>query len=393
MNTLQFLRKQHRGPKTGIQHILLLFIALCVMGAGILAFVAVRLYMGDTHPSLPPIPVLSPTSTALPSVTLPPSPTPILSPSPTPTLLPTPRPSPTPTPVPGVLGYPLSSGNPHLPEIALTFDDGPNPPFTSQILALLQRYGVKATFFTIGSEAAAHAALVQQEYQQGHAVEDHTWSHPDLTSLSPSEVLDQLQSTKREIQVLTAEAPLAFRPPGGHFNRTVQSLAANLGMTTVLWSVDPRDWSKPGTTVITQLILDAVHNGSIILLHDGGGDRSETVAALPTIITTLEQRGFQFVTISRMIQDLPPEEARPGQIYPDQRSSASTRGTLAGYVDGPVQTGRHDPQPEHAPEVREVDGFAAFPPLASQWVCTITERKIRRFLTETGLVSTVSATP
>ncbi|HEU5376755.1 MAG TPA: polysaccharide deacetylase family protein [Ktedonobacteraceae bacterium] len=334
MKTSRFSQKRHWGLKTDLQHILFLFIALCVIGIGLLALVGVRMYQGNTSSSFTPIPLLSPTTMASSSVTLPPSPTPLPSPSPTPT------PFPTPMPAPGVLGYPLSSGDPHLPEIALTFDDGPNLSFTPHILALLQRYGVKATFFVIGSEATAHTALVQQEYQQGHAVEDHTWSHPDLTSLSPSGVLDQLQRTAGKIQALTDEAPLAFRPPGGHFNRAVQSLAASLGLTTVLWSVDPRDWSKPGATVIIQRVLDAVHNGSIILLHDGGGDRSETVAALPTIITPLKQRGFRFVTIPRMIQDLPPDGTGPGQIDPDQRSSASPGGTFSGGADWPGQADR-----------------------------------------------------
>lgn len=249
-----------------------------------------------------------------------PTPPPVVSISPTPTSTPTPTPTPSPTPPPGVLGYPLYSGNPHLPEIALTFDDSPNPPYTSQILALLQQYGVKATFFVIGSEAAAYPDLVKQENQQGNVVGNHTWTHPDLVNLTPAEVRAQLLSASTEIAADTSVSPTVFRPPYGNFNSTVQSITASLGLSTILWSVDPKDWSRPGTDAIIKNVLDATHNGSIILMHDGGGDRSETVAALPTIIATLAQRGFQFVTIPRLIQDLPPGGTGSTHISPDQFS-------------------------------------------------------------------------
>jgi peptidoglycan/xylan/chitin deacetylase (PgdA/CDA1 family) len=244
-----------------------------------------------------------------------------------------------------VLGYPLYNGNPRLPEIALTFDDGPTPPYTSQILALLQRYGVKATFFVIGSQAAAYPDLVRQESHQGNIVGNHTWTHPNLIYLSPAAVRAQLQSTSNEIQAVTGVWPTVFRPPGGNFSSSVQSIAASLGLSTILWNVDPRDWSLPGASVIIQRILNSAHNGSIIIMHDGGGNRSETVAALPTIITALAQRGFQFVTIPRMIHDLAPLRAgsgpaptSPQQLSPEEsfgccltspRSSISPGGTNA----------------------------------------------------------------
>ncbi|HET9918374.1 MAG TPA: polysaccharide deacetylase family protein [Ktedonobacteraceae bacterium] len=204
----------------------------------------------------------------------------------------------------GVLGYPLYSGNPQLPEIALTFDDGPSAAYTAQILSILQSYGIQATFFVIGSQAANNSNLVLQENQQGYVVGNHTWSHPNLTTLSADQVRSELQSTSSEIASITGQSPIVFRPPGGNFNDQVQSIAASLGLSTVLWSVDPRDWSRPGTDAIIQNVLSSTKNGSIILMHDGGGDRSQTVAALPTIISTLLQRGFRFVTIPRMIQDL-----------------------------------------------------------------------------------------
>jgi peptidoglycan/xylan/chitin deacetylase (PgdA/CDA1 family) len=296
-------RSQHnhqQGREQGIvlQRLLLVFMLLCVVGITLSALIIAQrfwnIFIPEPHPTATPIVVVSP------------SPTQKQTPSPTSTPTPTPTqaPSPTPTQAPGVLGYPLYGGNIHRPEIALTFDDGPNPPYTSQILTILHTYGVKATFFVIGTNAATYPNLVQQEYQDGHVVGNHTWTHPDLTQLTVFQVRDQLQRTSEEMRAITGVSPSIFRPPGGNFNETVQSVAASLGLSTIVWDVDPRDWSQPGVDVIIQRVLATVHNGSIILLHDGGGDRSETVAALPTIITTLEQRGFQFVTIPRLIQDL-----------------------------------------------------------------------------------------
>jgi peptidoglycan/xylan/chitin deacetylase (PgdA/CDA1 family) len=200
--------------------------------------------------------------------------------------------------------YPVFNGNIHVPEIALSFDDGPNPPYTSQVLNVLQNYHVQATFFVIGLRVATYPDLVRQEYGQGNAIGNHTWTHPVLTQLSSAEVGSQLQQTSDEIKSVIGVAPTVFRPPYEKFNAPVQSIAANLGLSTVLWNVDPRDWALPGTNAIIAKVLNSVNDGSIIEMHDGGGYRSETVAALPTIITTLEQRGFRFVTIPRLIEDL-----------------------------------------------------------------------------------------
>jgi peptidoglycan-N-acetylglucosamine deacetylase len=313
-------RPRRRSRWTGLQGALRILIILCVVAITAIVLLIAHGYAGLSGPEqhATPTPVVSGSPTPVPTPALTPSPTP---PSPTPSPAPSPPLSPTPEPTlpPGVLGFPLYSGNPRLPEIALTFDDGPNPPYTSQILAILQRYGVQATFFDIGSEAAAYPDLVQQETQQASIVGNHTWTHPpDLTSLPPKDVRAQLQSTSNEIEADTGMAPTLFRPPGGNYNGEVQSIAASLGLSTILWNVDPRDWSRPGTDKIIQNILDTTRNGSIIILHDGGGDRSETVAALPVIITALEQRGFRLVTIPQMIQHLPPGGTGQSSITPDQ---------------------------------------------------------------------------
>lgn len=183
------------------------------------------------------------------------------------------------------------------PEIALTFDDGPNPVFTPQVLQVLDDYGVEATFFCIGEQAQKHPELVQQIQQAGDVLGVHGWDHTALTKLSPDEVDQQLRSTSDVIQQATGTTPTVFRPPYGSTDQTVVDVASTLGLTQVLWSVDSRDWQRPGTEAIVNAVLTHAHDGGVILMHDGGGDRSETVAALPQIISALQQRGFTFITL------------------------------------------------------------------------------------------------
>jgi peptidoglycan/xylan/chitin deacetylase (PgdA/CDA1 family) len=230
-----------------------------------------------------------------------------MAPTQAPTMVPTQRPTATPTQTPRPAAYagpPLFSGNGHLPEIALTFDDGPNPIYTPQVLAVLQEYGVKATFFDVGYLVDDYPNLARQEYAAGHVVANHSWSHPELTRLSAAGIRWQLTQGSGAIQAATGVRPVFFRPPYGAINATVVGEADAVGVTTVLWNADPRDWALPGVDVIVDRILSQVRNGTIILLHDGGGNRSQTVAALPMIITALEQRGYRFVTVQQLVDDL-----------------------------------------------------------------------------------------
>jgi peptidoglycan-N-acetylglucosamine deacetylase len=236
---------------------------------------------------------------------------------------PTTPPTKTPTHAP-VLDYPLIFGNTHLPEIALTFDDGPNPYYTPQVLAVLQHYRVKATFFDVGYLVSAYPDLVRQEYNQGNVVGDHSWSHPELTLLSASAILSQLASTSHAIQTALGVRPAFFRPPYGALNNIVLAQAKSLGLTTVLWNDSGRDWALPGVSQITYDILRLASYGSIILLHDGGGYRAQTVAALPAIITTLEQRGFKFVTIQQLVDDLQAPRSQSAYSTSSGRATFST---------------------------------------------------------------------
>ena len=244
-------------------------------------------------------------------------PTPHPGATPTPTLLltPTPRPSPSPTgPLPPTLSQAIAtlqaqnrlfySGNTHLPEIALTFDDGPHPSYTPQILALLKQYKAQATFFCVGRLVAAYPTLVRQAYRAGNSIGNHSWSHPDLALLSPASLQWQLVHTSDTIQAAIGVRPTFFRPPYGILSVEVLTQVYHLGLTTIMWNGEARDWQRPGVNVIIQRIFWYARNGAIILLHDGGGDRSQTVAALPSIIEGLRQSGFQLVTIQQLVRDV-----------------------------------------------------------------------------------------
>jgi peptidoglycan/xylan/chitin deacetylase (PgdA/CDA1 family) len=202
----------------------------------------------------------------------------------------------------GAATYSQSAENDHLARsasatVALTFDDGPQPVFTPQVLRVLQQYGVHATFFCIGSQVQAYSAIVRQTVQGGNAVGNHSWSHANLTTLSPAAIRQQLSTTSAAIKRATGVAPRLFRPPYGATNETVRSIATQLGLVQTLWTIDTSDWQRPGVATIVNTVLTHAHNGNIILLHDGGGDRSQTVQALSQIISGLEQRGFTFTTL------------------------------------------------------------------------------------------------
>lgn len=279
--------------------------ALLIALLGILTTCSTTLTPTPTATTAPTA-TLAPTATPMPTATNTPQPTPTNTPQPTPTNTPQPKPTNTPQPP---LSRVVSHGNPNRPEIALTFDDGPAATYTAEILSILQRYQVPATFFLIGSHVQSYPDLARAEAADGYAVGDHTWSHPNLTQLSASQITQQLASARQTILQVTGVRTVLFRPPGGSYNRQVLVSAASLQLTTILWSIDPRDWSRPGTSAIIDFVLANARNGSIILLHDGGGDRSQTVAALPSIIEHLLDRGFTFVTISQMLRHL----ARAGE--------------------------------------------------------------------------------
>jgi peptidoglycan/xylan/chitin deacetylase (PgdA/CDA1 family) len=180
--------------------------------------------------------------------------------------------------------------------IALTFDDGPGP-YTPQVLSVLESYRVPATFFDIGEEVAAYPQYAAMVAAAGYPVENHTWSHPDLTTIPVSAFPQQIDQTQSEIRSVTGRTPACVRPPYDAWNGTVLNQIAARGLTTMSYSVDPQDWTLPGTATIVQRVVSAAFPGAVVDLHDSGGNRAQTVAALPQIITDLEAQGYRFVSI------------------------------------------------------------------------------------------------
>lgn len=257
----------------------------------------------------------------------------ITPPRPTPTAIPTPPPiSPFPTTFAQQLevmqakGRYFAHGNTQLPEIALTFDDGPNGPYTAQILDILQHYHVKATFFCVGSQVQKYPALVQQAYKAGHLIANHTWAHPYLPNLTVPSIIWQITTTSDIIQRTTGVRPTLFRAPYGATNSTALNVINLFGLTLIQWNVDPQDWSRPGMYTIYARVMAQTQNGSIILLHDGGGDRSQTAAALPMIIQRLQSEGFQFVTLQKLIQDT--HESAPHKKTPRPTPTQNAHGPI-----------------------------------------------------------------
>jgi peptidoglycan/xylan/chitin deacetylase (PgdA/CDA1 family) len=224
--------------------------------------------------------------------------------------------------------------------IALTFDDGPGP-FTPQILSVLEQYHVPATFFEIGEKVAEYPRYTEMVAAAGYPVEDHTWSHPDLSTLSATKIDSQIQETQNEIRSLTGDTPACLRPPYDDWNSTVLDQIAGQGLTAMSYSIDPRDWSMPGVATIVSRVVDAAFPGAVVDMHDGGGDRSETVAALPQIITDLRSDGYSFVSICGYLVAPPPPQTSavyafgqtpsPGTPTTSNTSYVGAAGTASGY--------------------------------------------------------------
>jgi peptidoglycan-N-acetylglucosamine deacetylase len=182
--------------------------------------------------------------------------------------------------------------------VALTFDDGPWPD-TPAFLRVLERERVHATFFMIGRQVAGHGPLLRRMLADGDMIGDHTWSHPDVAGAGAF-AANQITWTESAIMRAAGFRPCLFRAPGGAVSGPLIALARQLGFTTVQWDVDPTDWALPGTGAIVARVLSHVQRGSIVIMHDGGGPRGQTLAALPAIIHALKRRGYRFETVTAL---------------------------------------------------------------------------------------------
>jgi peptidoglycan/xylan/chitin deacetylase (PgdA/CDA1 family) len=186
-------------------------------------------------------------------------------------------------------------------EVALSFDDGPYP-LTQRFVRMLRANGAVATFFMIGEQVdASYRATLREELRDGDALGDHTWSHPDLVRMARSGVRSQLRGTREVIRRESGYSPCVFRPPYGDVNGSIVAIARSLGLATILWDVDPSDWALPGVSAIEGRVLAQVTPGAIVISHDGGGPRGQTLAAYPAIIRALRTRGYRFVTVPQLL--------------------------------------------------------------------------------------------
>ena len=212
--------------------------------------------------------------------------------------------------------YHQGAGGEH--DVALTFDDGPDPKWTPMVLDILKKYNVKATFFLVGSQAEQYPDIVKRIVAEGHLVGNHTYTHANLAAIPAKQVQLELNATQRLIESITGRSTTLFRPPYDadshptHLDELVplKQVQDDLGYLIVMENIDPEDWARPGTDVIVDRIKELRRDGSLILLHDAGGNREQTVEALPQIIDWLLTRGDHIVPLSDLLQ-IPRDDLMP----------------------------------------------------------------------------------
>ncbi|MDA7424629.1 polysaccharide deacetylase family protein [Thalassococcus lentus] len=185
------------------------------------------------------------------------------------------------------------------PVVAMTFDDGPHPKLTPLLLDMLKQRKLRATFYLIGNRVVTWPDIVRRIADEGHEIGNHSWSHPNLAKRSTTSVLNEIDRTSDAIFKITGRPPVTFRPPYGSFTRRQRlMLYEERNLPTILWSVDPQDWRRPGASVVASRILKGSRPGAIILSHD---IQSGTVKAMPRTLDGLSDRGMKFGTVSQMM--------------------------------------------------------------------------------------------
>ncbi|MGI5203927.1 polysaccharide deacetylase family protein [Spirillospora sp. CA-108201] len=208
--------------------------------------------------------------------------------------------------------------------VALTFDDGPGP-YTARLLDTLKRNGARATFFMLGENVGAHRDVVRRMALEGQEVANHSWSHPDLTTLSSAEVRSQIQRTQKAVKDASGVAPTLVRPPYGSTNKRVETA---IGMPLVLWSVDTLDWRYRDAARDTRVGVKEPKTGGIVLFHD---IHKPSVDSIPKVVDGLRKRGFTFVTVSELFAG---QRLAPGTSY-IERTAPPTQVTASPPPTGP----------------------------------------------------------
>lgn len=194
--------------------------------------------------------------------------------------------------------------------VALTFDDGPDPTYTPKVLHLLDEYHDHGTFFVIGRKVEQFPNITREIYEFGNEIGNHTYTHSHLRHMTAEVLRKEMSQTATAIRDATGQSPSCFRPPRGFYNDLSVRTAHQAGYSVILWSwdEDSRDWETPGVQKIVQTVIDHLHPGDIILLHDGTGNNKQTVSALHTILPLLHQRGYKSVTVTKLLESSEPED-------------------------------------------------------------------------------------
>jgi peptidoglycan-N-acetylglucosamine deacetylase len=187
--------------------------------------------------------------------------------------------------------------------VAITFDDGPNPVYTPQVLEIFSEAKGKATFFMIGEQMRNHPEIVKQVADHGHEIGNHTFTHPELSQLSIEDCLGEIEETEKLIEGMTGRKPVVFRPPYLDYNQDTVSLLQKKGYPMIgALNLEAHDWEQPGVEHILGKSREVIKNGSILIFHDGYGDRSQTIEAVRMLVSELTSQDYQLVTVSELLK-------------------------------------------------------------------------------------------
>ncbi len=200
-----------------------------------------------------------------------------------------------------IAAYPIRTVKNDYKRIALTFDDGPDERYTPEILDILREYGVKATFFVVGSNCRMCPEIIKRELDEKHEIGNHTYSHPRLKTLSSKQLISEIIETENIIYEISEYSPKLFRPPEGVYTKQISNVVDRLEYLPVTWSVDTLDWKGTSAEKITEAVLSSPFSGMIILCHDYNSFTSHTAEALRMFIPELQRQGYEFVTVSELL--------------------------------------------------------------------------------------------
>lgn len=209
------------------------------------------------------------------------------------------KPSTMPTTPPAGARISYSQVNITQPVVAMTFDDGPHPSLTPKLLDILKAKNIKCTFFVIGENAKAYPNIIRRIIAEGHEIAAHTYTHCSLTSRSDDQIRSELKRSEEVLMAAANYRPQLIRPPYGAINTRIKQLMfSEFGYSTIMWSVDPQDWRRPGVSVVTSRLVNGAHPGAIMLAHD---IHPPTIQAMPAMFDQLLAKGYQFVTVSQLM--------------------------------------------------------------------------------------------